>query len=162
MKKCLGNEGSYESVKMAFKGISRDLTKSIRKDKKKYFNNKLDQCQTLKEYWAELKKICGMKVSKNPIEIKIKDETNNNVISDEKEVAQLLNEHYAAIAQKELGKNPLFQNKVNINYTLETEKTALHSFGCHEITMYDLYKAVKKLKNKNSRGEHGITSHEIK
>ena len=39
-----------------------ELIKSIRKDKKKYFNNKFKQCQTSKKYWAELKKICGINV----------------------------------------------------------------------------------------------------
>ena len=77
-------------------------------------------------------------------------------------IAELLNTHFAEVAEKEINNNPLFRSTNTPNYSTQQEKTVLNSFGCHEITMYDLHKAINKLANKNSAGIDGVRASEIK
>ena len=162
MQKKKTSDEAYENLKNQFKSISSLLIKSTRKDKIQYYNNRLDSCKTAKQYWNELKSICGMKKSASQQEIKLYDSNNTELITDPNKITHILNSHYANIAEKTLNSNPLFNSSPSINYALNQEKTVLHSFGCHEITIYDLHEAVKSLANKNSVGDDKITASELK
>jgi hypothetical protein len=161
MKKRKIKDTVYEELRTQFKCVSAELVKSTRKNKQQYYKNRLNQCKNSKTYWRELKNICK-KDSKNKEQvIKLKN-NDGELISDPTEIVDSLNKHYASIAEKEIEKNPLFRCNRKIEYSLELEKNSINSFGSHEITIYDLHKAVKKLTNKNSPANDIITAAEIK
>jgi len=162
MNKQKGKDQVYDELLSKFKSVSAEVVKSIRKDKQIYYNNKLNHCTSSKDYWRELKKICKRDRKTEQPKIKIIDETTKSEISDPSEIVENLNAHYSAIAEKEISKNPLFRSNSKIDYSLGWEKSSVHSFVSHEITIYDLHRAVKKLSKKNSSSDDGIVSADFK
>ena len=159
-KRTIGNS-YFEVLKSEFKKISAQVVKQVRREKLQYHKNKLKSCKTSKEYWRELKEICGIPSKNKEHHIQLTHKT-GKIITDSKEIAEVLNKHFVTVADQEFKKNPLFQSSRNIKNLSAGEITNLKSFGCLDITTFDIYKAVKKLPNKCSTAEDGITIYELK
>lgn len=161
MIKCKMKDEIYQDLKIKYKEVSSKIVKSTRKEKLQYYNKRLEKCDKVKDYWKELKSICKKDTKQNNHEIKIINEK-NEITNNPQEVTQILNKHFAEVANNEIEKNPLFKTKYKTKYTSASEKTVLKSFGCPEITIFEFYIALKKLSNKNSSGSDKITAKEIK
>ena len=147
----------YADLKSNFKAVSSQLTKQIRSDKMKYYNERLDNYRSAKEYWRELK----MDNKKAQNSVTLTDEKNEK-ITDPEQIVKILNKHYATVAEQEISKNPIFKTKIPSTYTLNLEKTTLNSFAAFEITAAEVHSAIMNLPNKRSYGNDGITASELK
>jgi hypothetical protein len=157
LKRKKSKDDSYDSLKTQFKSISAEVVKNSRKDKINYYSRRLNNCKNSRQYWREFKDICHRSNETSKNEIKLKKENNSVPITDQPTIAELLNTHFVKIAEKELSKNSLFDSTSEINYSLDKEeKNFTNSFGSHEITMIDLYRAIKKNSPIRTRSERTV------
>lgn len=161
LKKTDPKHESYADLKLNFKAVSSQLTKQIRTDKAKHYNNLLDNCHSSKEYWKELKRICKIDNKKSQKPIVLTNDMNENITEPE-QIVEILNKHYATVSEQEIHKNSIFKTKVPTTYSLDQEKTVLNSFVTFEITTSEIHTAIKNLPNKRSCGSDGITAGEMK
>jgi hypothetical protein len=161
MRKRKNVDETHSLLKLKFKKVSSQLVKQIRRDKSNYYGQKLKKCTTAKDYWRELKNICKVDQRNSENKIKLTDQEGQEISEPEK-IVEILNNHYAAISTTEMNKNPLFSNNHTGNYTLNNEFSSVGSFVAYEITVLDVYHAIKKLANKDSSGEDGIRARELK
>ena len=126
---------------IAFKKMKNQCNSLCKKMKKQFFKNSCKKgITTNKEFWNLVKPFLTNKGSFSNDFITIKDE-NGNVIDDERELVEMLNNHYIDIVEKTSGKPPDDSFK---NYTNNRD------IVLEVIKKYEHHPSIKTIKSNNN------------
>lgn len=143
-----------DSLRKELKELQNVIKSSIRKAKETFYTNKFKEAKDTKQFWKITNAILkGNK--KQPIQAINVGGIKTAVEKNEKTVAEEFNKYFATVADNLLKQQSVSGPPVKIKH----EQTSMFS---PQLTIAEIDKAFKKLKNKKSSGIDGISCEVIK
>lgn len=137
---------STEERWLVYKELRNLVTTTIRRKKKLYYENLIDQNKNnSKAMWRAIKEVLGNKGKKNTIS---KIYIGNSLVTDEEQIAERFNEYFVTSIDN-IVKNKK-QNKTFTSNQLEIEENNLQLANFRHIAIDDIKKIIGTLKKNNS------------
>ena len=144
------NNPSSENWK-EYKKYRNKLTRDIEISKQNYYKTQFQYNQhNSKNTWKILNRIVNLKSKQKNNQIKIST-VPDNIITDNKQIANTFNHHFITIGEKI---NKTINNNINTNYTLNNIPENKDTMFLNPITSYEVYNSIKQLNpNKATRSD---------